>query len=165
MLEGSWCPRQSETEARHCGSLGSGPRRGAAYDWVAYLQTRIGIYYFGNHKIKIYQILTQLPIISLMWDDWSADIKVIQTKTEAPGRHVIFFHNCQFSDLIGNPNLSKLAPVKNCCDSPLVKTTLKPTTKSKIPSCQFRVNYGLIVSLCCWDINSISQKLQSSPLR
>ena len=68
------------------------------------------------------------------------DIKVgvIQTKTEAPGRHVIFFHNCQFSDLIGNPNLSKLAPVKNCCDSPLVKTTLKPSTKSKIPSCQFQ---------------------------
>ena len=51
---------------------------------------------------------------------------VIQTKTPARGPHVIFFHNCQFSDLIGNPNLSKLAPVKNCWDSPLVKTTLKP---------------------------------------
>ena len=71
---------------------------------------------------------------------------VIQTKTPARGPHVIFFHNCQFSDLIGNPNLSKLAPVKNCWDSPLVKTTLKPSTKSKIPSCQFGVNYGLIVS-------------------
>ena len=97
------------------------------------------------------QFLTRLLITSLMWADLSADIKVgvIQTKTEAPGPHVIFPHNCQFSDLIGNPNLSKLAPVKNCCDSPLVKTTLKPSTKSEIPSCQFRVNYGLIVSTDC----------------
>ena len=40
MLEGSWCPRQSETEARRCESPCSDPQRGAAYDWATFLQRR-----------------------------------------------------------------------------------------------------------------------------
>ena len=40
MLEGSWCPRLSEIEARRCESPCIYPRRDAAYDWVTYLQFR-----------------------------------------------------------------------------------------------------------------------------
>ena len=69
--------------------------------------------------------------------------EVIRAKRVARGPIAIFSRNCQFSYLIGTSNLSILSHLLSLLWFPITKINIKP--KLKIPSCQFRVNYGLIV--------------------